>query len=450
MKSKRLTGFMVFSVVIAVLLVFNCSNPLTEISVMEAKAVLSYTYPEEPDPIGREETPLTTSLIAGRSMEVGTVEVWIDDDMLYVKFDSEWLLKETHLEVVTDPKDFPQTKIGNPIPGHFSRKMSHGPEIYSYTYSFALSGFGEAEILYFAAHGEVQNPDEGEQMQCEGAWAEGFDFPGRNWAMYFAGAPKPEEELSLSGIWESISPVPDLFGPGTALEAGAQVIIGEGIYKTSYTANDGETLWNCMHEGTFIPAAPLPGDVLTCTIVKSDGGGSYYAPPADILIDFHFVDLTATTVTIAVDMDHDGTTDMSMECVRIIPETTPIVGIWDLEGEFTYYETYDANYDDATFFEMTLDQVMTFSDIGAFNVTGKAYPGGYEPGNEIVGKGFYVYDDSAETLEVDYVFFEMDGTGGFFPEMGVMGCIIVDDTMTMTVTADADFEPYDPFVLTRQ
>jgi len=71
-------------------------------------------------------------LYAGQDWEVGEVLVWNDDTQVCVKyvldpavFADGWGLTETHLAIVTDPADVPQTKpkkgedYGNPKVGHF-------------------------------------------------------------------------------------------------------------------------------------------------------------------------------------------------------------------------------------------------------------------------------------------------------------------------------------------
>jgi len=72
-------------------------------------------------------------LYAGQDWEVGEVLVWNNDIQVCVKyvldqdvFDAGWGLTETHLAIVTDPADVPQTKpkkgalYGNPKVGHFT------------------------------------------------------------------------------------------------------------------------------------------------------------------------------------------------------------------------------------------------------------------------------------------------------------------------------------------
>ncbi|MFC1505543.1 hypothetical protein ACFLQ6_00575 [Thermoproteota archaeon] len=106
----------------------------------------------------------TTDLIAGggnvkSQMDVGDVEVWNDDETLYVTYSvtGSWVITETHLEVKCDLNDIPQTKKYNPIPGQFSYMMTHNPPVTEYTYPIDLSSI-ECDELYIAAHAVVVRP----------------------------------------------------------------------------------------------------------------------------------------------------------------------------------------------------------------------------------------------------------------------------------------------------
>ncbi|WP_042702678.1 hypothetical protein [Thermococcus sp. PK] len=103
-------------------------------------------------------TPERFPLYAGQHTLVGEVLVWNDGENLHVKYtitESGWYLVETHLEVATNLGDIPQTRNGNPIPGHFTYKNeSHTFGTTEYTYTLPLDG---GEILYIAAHAVVMN-----------------------------------------------------------------------------------------------------------------------------------------------------------------------------------------------------------------------------------------------------------------------------------------------------
>ncbi len=188
---------------------FSCTNPLTEIITSNSRA-LQYTIIVDPVPIGEVNSPLSVPLLAGKSMDVGTVDAWIDENMLNISFNSTWKLMETHLDMVTDPMNFPQTKKGNPKPGQFAYKTNHEPDTYTYIYSIPMDDFEEVEILYFAAHAVVEEWDGGVFVKKESAWAAGYDFPGANWATYFAGAvPEPGSEYEDGSVTVAFSDYPE-------------------------------------------------------------------------------------------------------------------------------------------------------------------------------------------------------------------------------------------------
>jgi len=126
---------------------------------------LALVLPAAPAAAHTEEEPQVVTLFAGQDIDVGTVSVWNDGTDLYVKYQTtgDWVITETHLEVVTDPDDFPQTKKGNPIPGHFTYSMEHNPAVTEYeeVISGFTAGFTAGDCVYIAAHAVVVRPVEG-------------------------------------------------------------------------------------------------------------------------------------------------------------------------------------------------------------------------------------------------------------------------------------------------
>jgi len=139
---------------------------------------------------GNGNGELVTGLVVGRKeMPVGSVTVWEDAGTLYVRYETTgcWSLVETHLAVASSLEGIPQTKKGNPIPGHFPYSADHDPMVTECTYELDR-GTG---TLYIAAHAVVYC-DCGCCGRFETAWGEGptsVQFPGRNWAMYFTYPP---------------------------------------------------------------------------------------------------------------------------------------------------------------------------------------------------------------------------------------------------------------------
>ena len=129
------------------------------------------------------EDPFVTDLVAGRHIDVGEVLVWNDADHLYIKYvtSKHWCLTETHLHVATSLKGIPQTKKGNPIPGKFEYKSNLSACTQELLYKIPLDPQWECDaVLYIAAQAVVRKG-----CQSESAWGDGYDFPGKNWAMYF-------------------------------------------------------------------------------------------------------------------------------------------------------------------------------------------------------------------------------------------------------------------------
>jgi len=144
------------------------------------------------------EFPVGT-LVAGKNINVGIVSVWNDDEKLCVEYqlsddaiDDGWFLTETHWAWAIESVDIPQ-KNGNPIPGQFLYgDDSLSGEISSYQECISPSELPLGTPIYIAAHAVVKRiigytEDESELpiFQTESAWADGFEFTGKNWATYF-------------------------------------------------------------------------------------------------------------------------------------------------------------------------------------------------------------------------------------------------------------------------
>jgi len=120
----------------------------------------------------------TTMLVAGQNMYIGTVDVYTDGDTIKVTYtitDSDWTLELTHLWI-GDCTDLPTNNPGNPIIGQFPYSESH-PGATTFSYEDIL--VSDLDGYCVAAHAEVIGPS------SETAWAEGLEFEGNNWAMYF-------------------------------------------------------------------------------------------------------------------------------------------------------------------------------------------------------------------------------------------------------------------------
>jgi hypothetical protein len=108
-----------------------------------------------------EENPFVADLIAGQNFDAGDVLVWNDAENLYVKYDldSDWCLTEYHLHVATSLNEIPQTKKGNPKPGHFEYKEEYDACIVDPV--LIEIPLVAAESFDIAAHAVVVHPIDG-------------------------------------------------------------------------------------------------------------------------------------------------------------------------------------------------------------------------------------------------------------------------------------------------
>lgn len=147
------------------------TNKEKSFDVLESDNSTDYTY---------DNHCYTTNLIAGQHHNIGTVTIDVEGDLLIVAYttNGDWVLDATHLHVTNcEEGGFPETGVNNPKIGHFDYASEHEDGTTQVTYTIDIGGItGE---LCFAAHAEVDGPSK------ETAWAEGEDFGGNSWAMYF-------------------------------------------------------------------------------------------------------------------------------------------------------------------------------------------------------------------------------------------------------------------------
>ncbi len=124
----------------------------------------------------------STKLMAGQNLKVGEISITVDRAeyfiVTYTITEPGYCLKETHLSVVNQYADFPVNQSGSPVVGDFEYSENHtcSDEV-SYTIPMAKG-------YVIAAHAVVK----GQSSSSETAWAEGCNFAGDNWAMYFNAA----------------------------------------------------------------------------------------------------------------------------------------------------------------------------------------------------------------------------------------------------------------------
>jgi len=141
------------------------------------------------------------TLIAGRSTDIGTVQLWLDEGCLAVQYEtrSSWVVTATHLAVAASLEGIPVNPAGNPQVGHFPYAQSHSLGVAQYTYFVDLTAAGleNEPVLHLAAQADAARMSGGQVVGREGAWAQGEPFErllqagpggkgqGGNWAMHF-------------------------------------------------------------------------------------------------------------------------------------------------------------------------------------------------------------------------------------------------------------------------
>jgi hypothetical protein len=129
-------------------------------------------------------SPLVTTLFAGQTLDAGRVTVSNDAINIHVRYtlNEPWEMSDAHLALATSLDGIPQTKKGNPIPGHFAYSVVFNPEVTDYTFTIPRGSFLPGQTLYIAAHAIVQAPASSGGTQT--GWGYGPGFPGANWATY--------------------------------------------------------------------------------------------------------------------------------------------------------------------------------------------------------------------------------------------------------------------------
>jgi hypothetical protein len=128
------------------------------------------------------------TLMAGQTMNAGTVSVTNDANYYYVTYTTAngWVLTQTHL-YVGSCATIPVNNPGNPIPGQFPYNSTHSYTT-TYTYQVPISVIGAGNCGCIAAHAVVVklNSSGGVASQQTG-WGNGTPInPGSgNWGMKF-------------------------------------------------------------------------------------------------------------------------------------------------------------------------------------------------------------------------------------------------------------------------
>ena len=169
----------------------NTAQTQTTTTQTGAKSV--QTNPDDKVIIGgrtNEEScePTTVSLLAGQTMNAGSVTVTNDEDFIYVTYTTNngWVLSQTHL-YVGNCALIPLNNGGNPMQGRFPYTGAHN-NVTSYTYQVPISRIALLSCGCIAAHAVVKKYNETNVLiDTQTAWGSGVRInpTGGNWAMKF-------------------------------------------------------------------------------------------------------------------------------------------------------------------------------------------------------------------------------------------------------------------------
>lgn len=130
----------------------------------------------------------TVTLLAGQTINAGTVSVTNDSNFIYVTYTTAngYLMTQTHL-YVGDCALIPINNPGNPIPGQFPYSATHN-NITTYTYQIPLSAIPAGGCGCIAAHCVVVKLNaSGNVIETQTGWGNGtrINLSGGNWGMKF-------------------------------------------------------------------------------------------------------------------------------------------------------------------------------------------------------------------------------------------------------------------------
>ena len=177
-------------ILILTLAFFSCQKVSTEPDQQNATTQL--TPGPQPDPgritPGGGCPPTEVTLIAGQTINAGTVNVTNDAVYIYVTYETAngYTLTQTHL-YVGDCALVPVNNQGNPIPGHFPYSSTH-TNITSFTYQVPISAISAGTCGCIAAHAVVVKLDpNGNIIEQQTGWGNGrrINPNAGNWGMKF-------------------------------------------------------------------------------------------------------------------------------------------------------------------------------------------------------------------------------------------------------------------------
>ena len=141
------------------------------------------------DKVEIETCPTTTvTLVAGQSIDAGTVAVTNDANFIYVTYTTAngYLLTQTHL-FVGNCALLPVNGAGNPMPGQFPYATNHN-NVTTFTYQVPISALAGGSCGCIAAHAVVVKLNAaGSVIDQQTGWGNGVRINpnGGNWGMKF-------------------------------------------------------------------------------------------------------------------------------------------------------------------------------------------------------------------------------------------------------------------------
>jgi len=132
--------------------------------------------------------PTNVMLVAGQTIDAGTVTVSNDANYIYVTYTTTngWVLTQTHL-YVGDCALIPVNNPGNPMPGQFPYASAHN-NLTTYTYQVPVSRIPLEGCGCIAAHAVVKKYNSANQViDTQTGWGNGvrINLSGGNWGMKF-------------------------------------------------------------------------------------------------------------------------------------------------------------------------------------------------------------------------------------------------------------------------
>ena len=214
-------------------------------------------------------------LVAGRHMDVGTVDVAMAGEDLLVTYnilEPGVYLKEIHLDIFTTVEQFKKCRKlspGGAIPGKFAYKgcWSSDEQLTNHTVKIPSSYLdeivGDADCFYIATHAALSNGETAWGGLCESS-DKGVSldiakqFPGANWSVYFEFCPEEcSTTIDFTYAWEDLNDESNLTNDAdyNDLVIQSDVIKSESELKISFLAS----ARGALYDHSFKIRIPMEG-----------------------------------------------------------------------------------------------------------------------------------------------------------------------------------------------